>query len=270
MDRTGPLRAALHLERRFSKSYIRQTVYFYADDRRIDFQTAVDWQEHQHLLKVHFPVEINSDEATFEIPFGNVTRKVHRNTSWDTARFESCGHRWVDFSEGGYGVSLMNDCKYGHSLLNGDMALTLIKSGIEPNRTADQEKHAFTYSLYPHGGTWREAGAVREAACLNQPVYSVTGAADEPDYSLLCVDAENMMADTVKQAEDGRGMICRMYEYENKRGTASAAFGTDIAEVYECDLMENDLSKIPCRENTFLFRYRPYEIKTFRVILQPE
>jgi alpha-mannosidase len=244
-------------------------VYFYADNRRIDFQTAVDWKEHQHLLKVHFPVEIHSDEATFEIQFGNVTRKTHRNTSWDVARFESCGHRWIDVSEGGYGVSLLNDCKYGHSVHDGDMALTLIKSGIEPNKTADQEKHVFTYSLYPHAGTWREAGTAREAACLNQPAYAVPEAADDLDYSLFRIDAENMMADTVKKAEDGNGIILRMYEYQNRRGKASVRLADRIAKVSECDLMENELAELPYDGREFSFDYKPYEIKTFRVILEP-
>ncbi len=265
----GPVRAALHLEYAFSKSTVSQTVYFYADDRRIDFKTVVDWHEHQHLLKVHFPVEVHTDEATFEIQFGNITRKIHRNTSWDTARFESCGHRWMDLSEGGYGVSLLNDCKYGHSAYHGDMALTLIKSGIEPNKTADQEKHFFTYALYPHAGTWREAGTAREAACLNQPAYAVPGASDGLDFSLFRVDAKNIMADTVKKAEDGNGIILRMYEYENRRGKASVTFGEPVSQVFECDLMENDLHELLHSKRDFTFRYKPYEIKTFRVVPEP-
>lgn len=266
---SGPVRAALQLERNFSKSTIHQVIYFYANDRRIDFETTVDWKEHQHLLKVHFPVEIHSDEATFEIQFGNVTRKIHQNTSWDTARFESCGHRWMDFSEGGYGVSLLNDCKYGHSLFDGDMALTLIKSGIEPNKTADQELHRFTYSLYPHAGTWREADTARKAACLNQPAYAVQNAADHLHYSLFHVDTDSLMADTVKKAEDGNGVILRMYEYENKRGKAVTEFEAKIAQVYECDLMEKNQQTVSHSEKSFCFDYKPYEIKTFRVIFEP-
>ncbi len=264
----GPVRAALLLERSFSKSAIRQIVYFYADDRRIDFKTTVDWHEHQHLLKVHFPVEVHSDEATFEIQFGNVKRKTHQNTSWDVARFESCGHRWVDVSEGGYGVSLLNDCKYGHSVHDGDMALTLIKSGVEPNKTADQERHFFTYSLYPHAGTWAEAGTAREAACLNQPVYAVPDAAEGLEYSMFRVGAENLMADTVKQAEDGDGVILRLYEYQNRRGKTAASFAGRIARVAECDLMENDLAELAHGEREFSFEYKPYEIKTFRVVFE--
>ena len=173
-EELGPVCAVLKLERKVSNSLIRQTIRFYADSRRIDFETWVDWHEHQHLLKVHFPVDVHTDEATFDIQFGNLKRKITQNTSWDVARFESCGQKWMDLSEGHYGVSLLNDCKYGHSALDGSMALTLIKSGIEPNPTTDQEEHFFTYALLPHAGDWRN-GTVREAYCLNQPARVLPG-----------------------------------------------------------------------------------------------
>lgn len=86
----GPVCADLEIERPVSSSLIRQKIYFYADSPRIDFETWVDWKEHQHLLKVHFPIDVHTDEASFDIQFGNLTRKVHTNTSWDQARFESC------------------------------------------------------------------------------------------------------------------------------------------------------------------------------------
>ena len=171
----GSVRAVLKVIRKASRSMICQKIIFYADSRRIDFVTDVDWKEHQTLLKVHFPVAVHTDEATFDIQFGNLTRKTHQNTSWDVARFESCGQKWMDLSEGHYGVSLLNDCKYGHSVKDSNMALTLIKSGIEPNPTADQEKHQFTYAIYPHAEGWRAAGTVDEAYKLNQPLLAAVG-----------------------------------------------------------------------------------------------
>ena len=140
----GPVRTTLELEYRCNQSTIWQKIHFYANTPRIDFETKADWKEHQHLLKAEFPVDIHSDEATFEIQFGNVPRKVPTNTSWDKARFESCGQKWMDFSEGHYGVSLLNDCKYGHSVRDGVIGLTLIKCGVEPNPNADVEMHTFT------------------------------------------------------------------------------------------------------------------------------
>ena len=135
----------------------------------------MDWHEHQSLLKVHFPVNVHTDEATFEIQYGNLTRKTHANTSWDRARFESCGQKWMDLSEGHYGVSMLNDCKYGHSVKDSVIGLTLIKSGIEPNPTTDQEVHHFTYAIYPHAEKWQAAGTVPQAFFLNQPALAVQG-----------------------------------------------------------------------------------------------
>lgn len=261
----GPVRATLEIRKIFSSSLICQRIHFYADIRRIDFDTHVDWHENQHLLKAHFPADIHTDEATFDIQFGNVTRKTHRNTSWDQARFESCGQKWADISEGGYGVSLMNDCKYGHSVYEGDIALTLIKSGIEPNPHTDQEEHFFVYSLYPHAGGWREANTAMEAFKLNQPVYAVIGGSEDMNFSLASADAKNVMIETVKQAESGSAVILRIYEYQNARGTVKVQLHEKPVSIKECDLLENELSEVQTSGEGFSFPIKPYEIKTFKV-----
>lgn len=267
----GPVCAVLELERSISNSLIRQKIYFYADTPRIDFETYVDWKEHQHLLKVQFPLDVHTDEAAFDIQFGNLTRKVHTNTSWDMARFESCGQKWIDLSEGHYGVSLLNDCKYGHSVKDSVVSLTLIKSGIEPNPVTDQEEHWFTYALYPHRGNLRECDTVPESYCLNVPVMVRTGSGWTGCASLLSVTCKNIMVETVKPAEDGDGIILRMYEYENARTKAEVIFGMNqkIARVQECNLMEEPEGE-PLEHQTdrFAFLICPYEIKTYRVVLQ--
>ncbi|HEX2925881.1 MAG TPA: alpha-mannosidase [Ruminiclostridium sp.] len=263
----GPVRATLEIKREYSASVISQKIHFYAQTRRIDFVTYVDWHENQHLLKVHFPVEIHTDEATFDVQFGNVTRKTHRNTSWDMARFESCGQKWADLSEGGYGVSLLNDCKYGHSVNEGEIALTLIKSGTEPNPETDQEEHFFTYSLYPHEGGWREGNTVFEAYKLNQPAYAVAGGSEKLDFSLVSADKEHVMIETVKHAEEGSDMILRIYDYQNRRGPVTVSVNGKIKAVKECDLLENELCDAEHTGNTFSFNIKPFEIKTFKVEL---
>ena len=211
----GPVRAVLEIDREASNSTFTQKIIFYAKSRRIDFVTHVDWKEHQTLLKVHFPVAVHTDEAAFDIQFGSLTRKTHQNTSWDVARFESCGQKWMDLSEGHYGVSLLNDCKYGHSVKDSNMALTLIKSGTEPNPVADQEEHDFTYAIYPHAEGWRAAGTVDEAYKLNQPLTALTGTQGGKNFSYASVAHDNVVIETIKQAEDGAGVVIRMYESEN-------------------------------------------------------
>ena len=263
---TGPVRATLHIERAFSNSTIAQDIHFYADTRRIDFVTTVDWHEHQHLLKVQFPINVHTDEATFEIQYGNLTRKTHTNTSWDKARFESCGQKWADLSEGHYGVSLLNDCKYGHSVKDSCVSLTLIKSGIEPNPTTDQETHHFTYAIYPHAETWRAAGTVREAYFLNQPALAVAGGVPGDSFSLAFCDAPNVVVETVKQAEDGDGVIVRMYESENALTETVLHWGLPFASAESCDCLEQpDGEPVAVEDGSVRFTIKPYEIKTLRI-----
>ena len=265
----GPVRCTIQIERKISNSLIRQKIHFYAKNRRIDFETWVDWKDHQHLLKVHFPVDVHTDEASFDIQFGNLTRKVHYNTSWDVARFESCGQKWIDLSEGHYGVSILNDCKYGYSVKDGNMSLSLIKSGIEPNQTCDQEEHFFTYSLYPHAENLREGGTIQQAADLNQPCMVVNGGISGKESSFAGVDHRNVYLETIKAAEDGNGVILRMYEDENARTKFHVSLpGSDIAHVEECNCIEEKVKDMEICTDGFTDVIKPFEIKSYRVILK--
>jgi len=173
VEQPVPDQAVVRLKWRFLDSTIEQRMVVYANSRRIDFKTNVDWREHQVLLKVAFPVDIRATKATYEIQFGSVERPTHWNTSWDYAKFESVAHKWADLSEQDYGVSLLNDCKYGYDIKDNVMRLTLIKSGIEPDPEADQGHHSFTYSLYPHKGNWFSGGTSQEAYELNYELLGV-------------------------------------------------------------------------------------------------
>ncbi len=258
----GPVRTTLELTWNCSQSTITQKIHFYADTRRIDFETVADWKEHQHLLKAEFPVDIHSDEATFEVQFGNVTRKVHTNTSWEKARFESCAQKWMDFSEGNYGVSLLNDCKYGHSVNDGTIGLTLIKCGVEPNPNADVEVHNFTYALYPHCGTWKQADTVKEAYCINQPAYVVNGGEEGKTYSFASVNKDNVVLETVKQAENGEGTVLRFYECQNARTKATVTVPAEFTSAYATNLLEEAEQELPIVDGKVTFTIKPYEIYT--------
>ena len=272
----GPVRGTLRLVRRFAESIITQDIRIYRDIPRVDFKTHVEWQQSQILLKVAFPVDIRTERATYEIQFGHVERPTHWNTSWDWARFEVCGHRWADLSESGYGVSLLNDCKYGHDIREGVMRLTLIKSGIEPNPTTDRGSHDFTYSLYPHAGDWRAAKTLPMAARLNVPLRGVavdplgagTGnedAATLQRVSFVTCDATHVVVDTIKQAEDGQGVILRLYESEKRRGPVMLTFSNLVAEAQSCNLMELDEMALPVDGHAVRLTIRPLEILTVRI-----
>ncbi len=148
----GELRQTIEIKRKIQNSEFIQRISLNYNSPRLDFDTSINWQERHTMLKVAFPVDILSPQATYEIQWGNVTRPTHRNTSWDWARFETCAHKWVDLSEGDYGVSLLNDCKYGHDIHDNVMRITLLRSPTMPDPMADFGEHQFKYSLYPHDG----------------------------------------------------------------------------------------------------------------------
>ncbi|MFQ5594987.1 MAG: alpha-mannosidase, partial [Anaerolineae bacterium] len=146
---SGPLRATLEVRRRILNSEYVQLISLAHNSPRLDFDTTIQWRERHILLKVAFPVDVLSPHATYEVQWGNVQRPTHHNTSWDWARFETCAQKWVDLSEGGYGVSLLNDCKYGHDIHDNVIRLTLLRSPTDPDPQADWGEHHFMYSLLP-------------------------------------------------------------------------------------------------------------------------
>jgi alpha-mannosidase len=271
----GPLRGGIALVRRFGASTIRQRVLIYRDVPRIDFPTEIDWHEHQTLVKVAFPVSVHAQSATCDIQWGNVERPTHWNTSWDWARFETCAHKWVDLSEGDYGVSLLNDCKYGHDIRGHVMRLTLLRSPISPDPEADQGLHLFSYSLLPHLGDWRVGETVRHAYLFNLPPRGRAPGAKEypadrdtpPSFSLIRTNRPGLVIETVKPAEDGDGLIVRCYEAHNTRGEATLEFGTQIASAEAVTMLEERKGPVEVTGNVLRFTVRPYGIFSFRVRL---
>ncbi len=261
----GAQRAAVKLTWKFMDSVISQKVVLYRHIARIDFETEVDWQEHQTLLKVAFPVNVYANKATYEIQFGNVERPTHWNTSWDWARFEVVGHKWADLSQRDYGVSLLNDCKYGYDIKDNVMRLTLIKSGILPDPEADQGHHSFTYSLYPHAGGWFEGGTVQQAYSLNNPLHSsVAQQAGSKElgrqYSLIDPVGDGVLLETVKKAEDSDDLVLRFYEYGGGNAQARVKPNLDVVQLAETDLMEQVVAD-QIDSNATL---SPFEIKTVK------
>lgn len=262
----GPLRAIVRFAWTYMDSAIEQDMVVYAHSRRIDFVTRVDWQERQRLLKCAFAVDVKATEATYDIQFGNVKRPTHWNTSWDYARFETVGHQWADLSEQGYGVSLLNDCKYGYDIKGNVLRLSLLKSALYPDYAADQGQHEFTYSLYPHSQGWYEGGTVREAWSLNDPLTVRAGSPLRPQASLFRLSADHVAIDAVKKAEDGAAVIVRCHEFAGARGRVELSSDWKLARWQECDLLERPLEAV--QEGPLQMFVKPYEIKTYRIELE--
>lgn len=262
----GSLRTVIRQEWSFNKSSILQDMILYKNDRRIDFKTHVNWQETQKLLKVAFPVDIRTTYATYDVQYGNVRRPNNSNTSWDRARFESVAHRWVDLSEHGYGVSLLNDCKYGHDIHNNVIRLSLLKAAIYPDYAADKGEHEFTYSLLPHRGDFVEGETVQKAFDLNQPMSVVKGRLLNVavfEQGLLHITGAHVELDAIKKSEDGKYIVVRFHEYAGEKGQVTLAPGFEMEAYAECDLMERPIEEF--RSGNLQFGIRPYEIKTILI-----
>jgi alpha-mannosidase len=223
------------------------------------------------LLKAAFPLNIRATSATYEIQFGNIQRPTHQNTSFDVPHFENPAQKWVDLSEGDYGVALLNDCKYGYDVKDNVMRLTLHRSPTEPDPQADQGLHYLTYSLLPHAGTWRNSMVAKQAYALNYPLHTAMISSNPSgtlptQLSWATIDCDHVIMETLKKAEDDHAWIVRLYEYKQYRNErVQLQFWKDIKRAVEVDLMEKNEELLEFGKDWVTFSIRPYEIKTIKV-----
>jgi alpha-mannosidase len=254
----GGQRGALKVVRQFGDSTIVQSVRLWANSARIDFATRVDWHDRRVLLKARFPLAVRADHATFECAFGVHTRPTHRNTSWDAAKFEVAAHRFADLSEPGFGVALLNDGRYGHDVLGHELSLSLLRAPIAPDRLADEGEQSFTYALLPHAGAWFEADVLAEAEDLNRPLYHHPAKGPHVTMPLVTVTGPRLGLGALKPAEDGDGLILRVYEPAGARGLVQVAAPPGWSIAGEVSLLEDET-----RPPSPLIR--PFEIRSWRL-----
>lgn len=266
----GALRMKLEFVYHFHHSYMRQEMMLYRDSARIDFKTWVDWREEHKLLKTAFYTDVRAVKASYDIQFGYVERPTHKNTSWERAKFEVCGHKWADVSESDYGVSLLNDCKYGYNIEERAIKLSLLRSPKAPDPKADMGEHTFTYSLYPHAGNIVSCGTVEEAEKLNLPVTVFSNVKPKEKGSLLLITGKSVKLDAVKKAEDDESIIVRLHEYRGARTEIKLSSDYGISHAEEVNLLEEIME--PCtlegeNKQEILLSFRPFEIKTIKMQL---
>lgn len=261
-----PLVAEVLFTYKFGESTIVQKMLVYTNNRRIDFVTEVDWQERQQLLKANFDVNIRATIATYDIQYGNVKRSTHWNTSWDMAKFESVAHKWVDFAERDYGVALLNDSKYGHSVKDKTMSISLLKGAIYPDPFADIGRHNFTYSLLPHKGDFVAGNVANEAWSINCPLTVFKGDAGCKTY--FEIESEYPVAiDAIKKTEDNKGIAIRLHDHTGSTRKVKMMPNFPFTNWEEVDLMENPSadSNAGAKTGDIVLELAPYEIKTILV-----
>jgi alpha-mannosidase len=257
---SSAVRVGVRVVRKFRASTVTQTYLLEANGTRLDIATEIDWHDRHCLLRTLTPVAVRTTHATFEHANGVVRRATHDNTSWEQAQFEVPAHRFVDMSEPGFGVALLNDAKYGHSAKGSVLGLSLLRAPLYPDPLADEGRQRFTYALYPHAGDWYEGRVREEAEDLNQPMLAVAAS------GLAAVTLEPLGTEGIpaalsgfKPAEDGNGLIFRVYEPSGRRGD----FAVKVPEGWKVSeplsILEEPMER---GEGADL---RPFEVRSWRV-----
>ncbi len=279
--KAGPVCAVARVRMSGGRSWWLQDIYLYRDLRRIDFDTLLNWHEPRTLLKVAFPVAVTADRATYEIQFAAITRSTRRNTSWDGARFEVPAQRWADLSDGGRGVSLLNDCKYGHDVHENVLRLTLLRNcyapdpvecqyGVQYGGQTDSGLHRVVYSLWPHQGDWRSGRTVQAAYELNAPLLAVrekghSGSLPPRQSFVALRGCPSVVVDTLKQSEDGKGLVLRLYEFCGQQ--AKAKLSTDLATGCRIvNLLERECGPAPVRKGEAVVELSPFEVLSLKLV----
>ncbi len=267
----GPVCWALLLKKKILNSYLKQRIIFYNDIPRIDFETEIDWKERRKLLRVGFDINVMARDYTCDIAFGNIKRPAYRNNTFEQAKFEVSAHNWIDLSEDSYGVAIFTDCKYGFDVEKSKMSITLLKGPVYPDPDSDIEKSSFTYSLFPHKGYWKDAEVNQRALEFNNPLICMRNEeiAKERslpgEFSFLKINKINITLEAVKKSDNDEGIVVRLVERYGRNSNACLTVFKNIKNVFECDLLENNLEKLKPDANNLKFNIAPYEIKTFKI-----
>ncbi len=260
----GPVRSNLHFDLKIGSSAIKQHVSLTPGSKRLDFYTSVDWNEKHQVLRVAFPVDVHVEQACFDIQYGYTNRPTHRNTAWDISRFEVCAHKWADMSDAGYGVSLLNNCKYGYKLHNNVIDLCVLRSPTWPDPDADIGVHELRYAFLPHTNTVIQSDVQREAFNLNQTPVVFNGFAQADNQLPATLNSEDIHLAALKKAEKEDCWIVRAVEMKGKHSKAELQIPNN-ATLHLCGMMEWDEGDAIAHDGSVTLQLKPFEILTYKL-----
>ena len=260
----SPLKCALQVERKIGESTLCQVISLTADASRIEFDTTVDWKELHRLLKVSFPTGIAATEGINEIQFGYMKRPTHRSRAYDKDRFEVCNHKYTALCDGTHGAAVLNDCKYGVSMLEGDIRLTLLRAPASPEMRADNHIHHFTYAFTAWDGPFDSCDVVRQGYELNVPA-TVTPGTGKSESFFAVRESRAVILDTVKRAEDGSGIIVRLYESKGGERPATLSIPASLSAAVLCQMNEQPLDTLPVENGKVSLRFKPFQVITLKL-----
>jgi len=263
--------AWIEFDKPWNNTHVVQRLILRRDEPLLVVDNQVDWHETHRLLKVAFDWNVRADSATYEIAYGAIGQPTTPRTKAERAKYEHAGHRWADLSAADFGVSLLNDSKYGWDTRGHTMRLSLLRAPVWPDSLADRGPQHFQYAVYPHAGDWRSALTERRGQEFNWPLV----AAPEPEHdgvyghswSFATVAADNVYVTAVKRAEDSDAWVLRLVEWHGKPATTTVVFGRRIARVRLANLLEDPAAAVPVARDgrTVTLTLKPWEIVTLLV-----
>ena len=265
-----PVRAVIRVRKKFQNSTFVQDICMYPGVPRVNVNMQADWHEKHILLKVAFPVSVQSNYATYEIPYGNIQRPTTRNTPEEKAMFEVPALRWGDLSDTSHGLSLLNASKYGYDAKGNVIRLSLLRSPAWPDAHADEGFHEFTYALYPHAGDWKAAETERRGFELNFPLIPVTTEARQgvlpASHSFAQIEPGNVILTAVKKAEDSAALVFRFFEFEGKTSAVRLHFPEAATQAAQVNLMEKQDAPLSLQDGgkETTVTVHPFEIVTVK------
>lgn len=288
----GPVRVVLRIYRDFRKpgeigafptddfptSFFKQDIILYNGIDRVDFRTDVDWWETHTMLKAAFPVNVKDSLATYEIPYGTIVRATIPTNSWERAKWEVPAERWADMSGGevrrqspdaSFGVSLINDSRYGYDIKGSMMRFSLLRSPVSPDPTADRGKHRIEYALYSHSGTWESGGTVERGYDFNYPLIAAIGTRHSGvlplSYSFFKLSPSNLVLTIAKQAEGSKAWVVEWYDASGKDSRAELTLPRTPKRVVESNFLEEDGEPVLFKGRRVFVDTKKNSIKTIKV-----
>jgi alpha-mannosidase len=267
----GPNSATVQVVRSVGTSTITQLISLAAGAKRVDIDTEIDWHETETLLKAAFPIDIRAEHSAAETQFGHVKRPTHTNTSWETAKFEICAHRYIHLAEPGWGAAVVNDSIYGHDVtrtIRDDggttttIRLSLLRAPRFPDPDTDHGTHHLRYALAPGASI---IDATREGYGINLPERVAAGTS--PVVPLVTLDNDDVIIEAIKLADDQSGdVIIRLYEATGARVSAQLSTSFPLATATETDLLERHLDSLDTTTpDSIPLQLRPFQIRTLRL-----
>jgi alpha-mannosidase len=290
----GPVRASVRSVYKYHQkgredSLFTQEVALSAGSPLVEFKLEVDWHAEHRLAKVAFPLDVHGDFTTYEAPYGHIARRnpvSPEATLEERAKYEVPGQKWIDHSseDGTYGVSLLNDCKYGFDVANDVMRMTILRSAEYPfrlragfglpveeteDRVTDQGIHEAAYALYPHASGFGEALTARKGYEFNYPLIPLLteshGGRLSKEAAFVSAGPDNVILTVLKKAEDSEGVVLRFYETSGMKAEGEIRFAWPIDGAESTDLLERREGEIPVDGMGFALGVSRGEIATVRV-----